>query len=124
MNGATAGEAVKRFNRKGNFFISKWTGPDDSITWHLFVSQTGSYKVHIKYAARGEWQGSKYSLTVGSQTLACEVQKTGEDFDYKTLDLGTVSLSHAGAITVRIQPAGTYEHDLMQFQSLDLDPVY
>ena len=124
MNGVTAGKAVKRFNRKGNFFISKWSGPEDSITWHLFISQTGSYKVHIKYAAREELQGGQYLLAIGSQTLRGVVQKTGEDFDYKTLDLGTVSLPHAGAITVRIQPAGSYEHDLMQFQSLDLDPVY
>ena len=45
MNGVTAGKAVKRFNRKGGFFISKWTSPEDSVTWHLLVSQTGSYKV-------------------------------------------------------------------------------
>ena len=63
MNSATAGKAIKRFNRKGNFFISKWIGPGDSATWHLLVSQTGNYKVQIRYAARAEWKGGKYSIT-------------------------------------------------------------
>jgi hypothetical protein len=124
MNGVTAGKALKRFNRKGNFFISKWTGPEDSITWHLLLSQTGSYKVQIKYAARAEWQGDKYSLTIGPQALTGVVERTGEDFDYKTVDLGTITLPQAGPITVRIQPAASYEHDLMQFQSLELNPIY
>jgi hypothetical protein len=124
MDGVTAGKALKRFNRKGSFFISKWTGPEDSITWHLLVSQTGSYKVQIKYAARAEMQGGKYSLTIGPQSLAGVVERTGEDFDYKTIDLGTITLPQSGPMTVRIQPAGSYDHDLMQFQSLDLSPIY
>ena len=124
MNGVTAGKALKRFNRKGNFFISKWTGPEDSITWHLLVSQTGRYKVQIRYAARAEVQGGKYSLTIGPQSLTGVVERTGEDFDYKTVDLGTLTLPQAGPITVRIQPAGSYDHDLMQFESLELSPIY
>jgi len=124
MNGVTAGKAWKRFNRKGGFFISKWTGPEDSITWHLLVSQTGSYKVQISYAARAEWQGGKYALAIGQQTLTGAVERTGEDFDYKTMDLGTITLPQAGPITVRIQPSASYEHDLMQFQSLELTPIY
>ena len=124
MNGVTAGKAIKRFNRKGSFFISKWTGPEDSVTWHLLVSQAGSYKVQLKYAARSEWQGGKYSLTIGSQTLSGTVEPTGEDFDYRTIDLGKITLAQAGPISVRLQPADTYEHDLMQFQSLYLNPVY
>jgi alpha-L-fucosidase len=124
MNGVTTGKALKRFNRKGSFFISKLTRPEDSITWHLLVSQAGSYKVQITYAARAEWQGGKYSLTMGPQSLSGVVEKTGEDFDYKTVDLGTIKLPQAGPLTVQIQPAGSYDHDLMQFQSLELSPIY
>jgi alpha-L-fucosidase len=124
MNSATAGKAIKRFNRKGNFFISKWIAPGDSATWRLLVSQTGNYKVQLTYAARAEWKGGKYSIRIGTQTLNGTVEDTGEDFNYKTFDLGTISLPRAGPITVRIQPAESYEHDLMQFQSLDLSPVY
>jgi alpha-L-fucosidase len=124
MNGITAGKAQKRFNRKGSFFISKWTGPQDSVTWHMLISQTGNYKVRIKYAAREESQGSKYLLTIGPRSLNGAVQQTDEEFDYQTLDLGNITLPKAGPITVRIQPAEAYDHDLMQFQSLELSPIY
>ncbi len=124
MDGVTAGKALKRFNRKGSYFISKLTTPDDSITWHLLVSQPGSYKVQINYAARAEWQGGKYSVTMGAQSLSGVVEQTGGDFENKTVDLGTINLPHAGPLTVRIQPAGSYDHDLMQFQSLELSPIY
>lgn len=124
LNAVTAGKAIKRFNRKGKFFISRWTGPRDSISWHLLISQTGSYKVRLTYAARSEWKGGGYSVTMGARLLSGVVEPTGEDFDYKTVTLGTVTLPQAGAVTVRIQPAGSYGHDLMQFQSLELAPVY
>ncbi len=123
MNGVTSGKAWKRFNRKGGFFISKWTSPEDSATWHLMVSQTGSYRVRINYAARAEWQGGKYSVTIGTQSLTGVVERTGEDFDYRTADLGTITLPQASLIVVQIHPAEAYEHDLMQFQSLELSRV-
>jgi alpha-L-fucosidase len=124
LNGATAGKALKRFNRKGNFFISKWTAPDDTATWHLMVSQAGQYKIQISYAARTEWQGAKYSVTIGPHRLTAAVEPTGQDFDYRAFALGTITIPQAGPCTVRIQPAGQYDHDLMQFQSLLLNPVY
>ena len=60
LKAVTAGRAVKRFNRAGKFHISKWTGPQDSVTWHLLVSQTGRYKVTIRYSAPSAWANRKY----------------------------------------------------------------
>jgi alpha-L-fucosidase len=124
LTAVTAGKAVKRFNPEGDFYISKWTGPDDSITWHLLVSQTGSYGLRIRYAARNEWRQGRYSVAVGPQSLTGLVTPTGEGFQYRTFELGTVKISEAGQCTVRIQPAAAYEHNLMYFQSLELYPVH
>jgi alpha-L-fucosidase len=119
----TAGKAAKRFNRDGGFHISKWTNPSDSVTWRLLVSQTGSYKVSIRYAARNDWGGTTYVVTVGSQSLTATVEPTGDWYAYKTFDLGTVKLPKAAEYTVSIRPTAGSEHNLMYFQSLLLEAV-
>lgn len=122
IGGVTAGKAVKRFNRNGKFHISKWTGPEDSITWRVLISQTGKYNLHIRYSARRESQDTKYVVTIGRQTITGTVTPTSEGYQYKTFDLGMVTLSRAGFSNVQIKPAAEYNHNLMFFQALELIP--
>jgi len=121
LTAVTAGKAMKRFNRDGGFHISKWTGPADSITWHLLVSLPGSYKVSIRYAARDDWARSKYVVAVGTQSLTAAVEPTGDWFQYKEFNLGQVEVPKAGVYTVNIHPTGVSDHNLMYFQSLILE---
>jgi hypothetical protein len=65
----------------------------------------------------------KYVVTVGSQSLAAAVEPTGDWYAYKTFDLGTVKVPKAGEYIVSIRPAAASDHNLMYFQSLDLEPV-
>jgi alpha-L-fucosidase len=123
LKAVTEGRAAKCFNRVGEFHISKWTKPEDSISWYLLVSQKGSYKVSIRYAARNNWGGSKYVVAVGPQCLAAVVEPTGDWYHYRTFDLGTVELLEAGRYTVNIRPAAASDHNLMYFQSLTLEPL-
>jgi len=118
----TSGRAVKRFNRAGKFHISKWTGPRDSVTWHLLVSQTGRYKVTIRYSAQSAWANRKYVVSMGSQSLTGVVTATGEGYRYKTFDLGYLEIPKAGQYTVSIRPAADADRYLMYFQSLQLEP--
>ena len=122
LEAMTAGKAEKRFNRDGGFFISKLTGPADSITWHVLVSLPGSYRVGIRYAAREEWARNTYVVTVGSQSLTAAVTATGDGFEYKKFDLGEVKFLKAGPYTVKVRPTSVSDHDLMYFQSLILEP--
>lgn len=122
-SGVTAGKAVRRFNRDGKLHIGKWTGPQDSVTWRVLISQTGEYSVRLRYSARQESQGEKYMIAIGSQTVTGTVVPTGEGYQYKTFDLGTIKLSKAGPETVRMKPAAEYGRNLMFFQMLELIPV-
>ncbi|MGO8790972.1 MAG: alpha-L-fucosidase [Terriglobia bacterium] len=120
LTAVTAGHAEKRFNRDGAFFISNFAQPDDSITWRLHVSQAGSYRLRIRYAARHEWGEAKYIVNVGPQSLSAVVTPTGENFQYQTFELGALSVAKVGEYSVRVQPAADYDHNLMYFQSLEL----
>ena len=122
LTAVTAGKAMKRFNRDGGFHISKWTGPEDSITWHVLVSIPGRYKVSIRYAARDESAGSKYVVMVGAESLHATAVPTGDWFQFKSFDLGEAAFPKVGAYTVSIRPADASGHNLMYFQSLTLEP--
>jgi len=122
ISAVTAGKAVKRFNREGKFHIAKWTNPNDSITWHLLVSQVGEYHVSIRYSARQESKDAKFVVDAGGQSVSGIVVATGEGYQYQSFDLGKIRFSKAGRYTVQIKPSASYEHNLMYFQSLELVP--
>jgi alpha-L-fucosidase len=117
----TSGRAVKRFNRDGGFHIAKWTGPDDSSTWHLLVSQAGEYHVRIRYSARAEAKGDKYEINIGEQVLTGIVEATGEGYQYSTFELKSIQLK-AGHYTLRLAPASQRNHNLMFLSFLELAP--
>jgi alpha-L-fucosidase len=121
-NGRTAGGAMKRFNRDGKFHIGRWSKPEDQASWDLLVSQPGRYRARIRYAARPEWAGRKFVIELGRQKLEQTVTATGEWYEYKSFDLGMVTLPRKGALRVVVRPAQASEDNLMYFESLTLEP--
>jgi alpha-L-fucosidase len=122
LHAVTAGKAVKRFNRDGGFHIGKWTGPGDSASWDLLVSQVGTYKATIRYAAPAGWAGVKFIVAIGKETLSGSVQTTGPEYAYGSFVLGTIRIPRAGRYTVTVHPSGATGNSLMYLQSLDLTP--
>ena len=122
MTAVTSGRAAKRFNRDGKFHISKWTGPGDSASWRILVSQTGPYKVKVRYAARSGSQGLGYTVSVGDQKITATVTTTGEWFSYRTFELGTIRFDRVGEYTVTIHPNAESSQYLMYLQSISLEP--
>ncbi len=45
-------KAMRRFNRKGGYHISKWTELKDSVEWFIHVDKAGAFKVGIEYGAK------------------------------------------------------------------------
>ncbi len=123
MQAVTGGNAMKRFNREGKFHIARWTAPGDFVQWHLLVSQSGDYQVRIRYSADKESAGAQYTVRAGDQKITASVAATGEAFQYKTFDLGTIHLFKAGPYIVKVEPLARTQHDLMFFQSLELIPA-
>jgi alpha-L-fucosidase len=123
LSAVTSGKAVKRFNREGKFHIAKWTGPADSIQWRLLVSQTGEYKVRIRYAADNASQGDHYTVAIGGHTINRTVGATGAAYHYQQFDLGTLKIEKAGRYVLELRPASEYGHNLMFFQSLEMAPA-
>lgn len=122
MQAVTGGKAVKRFNREGKFHIARWTEPGDFAQWRILVSQSGSYRVRIRYSAPTSPDAARYVVTVGDHKITAVVRSTGAAFTYKVFELGQTNFAKAGIYSVKIEPAALYGHDLMFLQSLDLIP--
>ena len=118
----TSGKAIKRFNREGKFHIAKWTGPGDSIQWRLLVSQTGDYKVRIRYAADHSSQGDHYTITIGRHTINGTVVATGEAYHYQEFDLGNLNIAKAGRCP-GAQAGVRIWAQLDVFQALEIAPA-
>lgn len=123
LDAQTTGKAVKRFNRSGRFHIAKWTGPADTATWRLLVSQTGDYHLRIRYSARNESAGAAFDVKIGEHLVRGTVGATGDGYEYRTADLGSVRLDRAGPLTVTLRPAAETGRNLMYFQMLELTPA-
>ena len=123
LSAATQGAAVKRFNREGEWHISKWTGPSDGITWHIDVASPGEFEVRITYAANEGWVGQGYAIEAGGTQLEAKVERTGDWYEYQTFSPGTIALAEAGQQTIRIVPKSTVPESLMYFKEMELVPA-
>ena len=64
MTARTTGKTVKRYNRKGKLFISKWDSPEDQVTWMIDLEKPGAYSVNINYSAPIGGEGSKFIFSL------------------------------------------------------------
>jgi alpha-L-fucosidase len=134
VTAVTAGKAIKRRTFSGGYHISDWDNPQDSVTWGMRIGQPGRYQVWITYSAQKEWEGGKYRVSVGSESLeetvfdtgACcfyEGSPCGKAYEYRTFSIGIVDLSEAGECKLTIRPTSTVGHNLMYLKSIELTPL-
>jgi len=118
----TGGNTMKRFNRKGGFHISKWTHPNDTISWYVDITSPGRFHAEITYAAQAKWQGRQYSIAAGSSSVIAKVTATGDWYEYITESVGTLHLPDPGRYKIIIRPEAPGDEYLMYFKSLRLIP--
>jgi hypothetical protein len=101
-------------------FFTRWTSPDDRITWDIEVATTGRYEAVLYYTCAAEDVGSIIELGFNGSTLRGKVAephdpplrgeehdrvpRKGESYvkDFKPLKLGVVTLERGrGPLTLR-----------------------
>ena len=123
----TSGKALKRYNRKLGFNISKWTNTNDVATWHVQVDKPGFYKVNVDYAADKESEGKPYEICIGSGSIKPKVIYTGSMFnllpDFYNFTVGYLEIKQPGKYTLTMKPLSANESNLMYLRKLVLQPV-
>jgi hypothetical protein len=112
------GEAIK-VEATGN--VGFWTGPKDYVEWVIDVKSAGKFEVSLTYAV-APGAGGEFTVAVGEQKVTGRAAPTGGWQQYKTVQVGTVSLQ-PGRASVTVKPKGKFEQGLMNLQSVKLDPA-
>jgi len=123
MTAITSGNAMKRFNRKGGFHISKWTKPEDAAEWIIHIDKPGIFKVNIDYAANYESEGKSFEIKIGDSHIEKPVIYTGDWFEYHRFPAGYLELRESGKYTLTIRPKEIGDSFLMHLRSITLSPV-
>lgn len=134
VTAVTTGKSIKYYNTLGDYHISRWDNPHDSVTWLMRIDRPQGYQVWITYSAREKWQGRKYRVSVDSASLEATVLNThaycGDTglpceagFQYRTYNIGIVDLPIAGQYKLVINPVTSAGHSLMYLKSIQLTPL-
>ncbi len=123
LTATTTGNTVKRYNRKGEFHISKMQGPEDIIKWQININTTGMYDLFITYATSPEWENSKYIVKTDLEQIISIIKPSDEWYEYRTEKIGRFNFTETGSTIVQIHPATQLQNPLMYFRSMELVPV-
>jgi alpha-L-fucosidase len=123
LNAVTSGNAVKRFNRRGQFHISKWTSPADKASWQVRFLEPGRYRVRVVCAGAPGRPAGTFVFAAGGQKIEFKSPKANDWYKYATLDAGVLEIATAGEQELVLGPADEISQDVMFFRSLRLERI-
>ena len=123
LTATTYGKTMTRFNRKGQFHISRWTGPEDYAEWLIHIDKPGKFKAVVKYAANRDSEGKKYEISLQSEQFEGSTVYTGDWFDYREFPAGYFNIDKPGDYELTIRPKTEDDKFLMHLQSITLFTV-
>jgi alpha-L-fucosidase len=84
--------------------IGYWTNPTDFISWSAEVGSPGRYTVTAEVASLA---ASAFTVTFGSTELSAKVPNTGDYGSFTTVEVGTVTLTERGRLSVAVRPVAS-----------------
>jgi len=115
------GKRIKYESGDGKDNIGFWTVPADYVSWVCRIDKPGTFAVSLRYACTDP-AGSDYVVEVGGQKLEAKVEPTGEWTDFKTFDIGKVTLTEDRHI-LTVKAKNLKSVGVMNLQSVELKPV-
>lgn len=96
-------EVVAKFGRA---VIGHWTNPANDTSWQVNFPKPGEYKVTAVYSAAtvGAASPSTLVLSVAGQRASLKVNRTEGWGDFKTAEVGTISVQAAGITEAKAVP--------------------
>lgn len=96
--GVKSSEIEARFEQRakenflGHVFVTRWTRPDDILTWKIAVPKAGRYQIDMSYVAAKGPEGGGFMVAVGAASISGTVRDTGGDIVFKPHSIGQLAL--------------------------------
>ncbi|MFT5107159.1 MAG: hypothetical protein ACI9UA_002788 [Pseudoalteromonas tetraodonis] len=111
---------VLKFNEDPKILgVTEWTHPEDRIYWPLRFEKAGTYKVSVVQSSK-EKDKDRYEIEVAGETLVGEVETTGSDSKFTTVEVGQISIAEPGGYTLMVSPT-KIKGELMILRSVTLE---
>ena len=124
FDGIPVGGDFKYGNGKiTNNGVSSWKNSDQSMTWPVYLTEAGEFKVVVEYIRYK--QANKFIVEAGNTSLLGTTQtdsSNSRDKDYIKQDLGIMNLS-AGEQLIKMHTDSIPEGDLMELRALHFIPI-
>ncbi|MEX2579473.1 MAG: hypothetical protein WD342_10480 [Verrucomicrobiales bacterium] len=100
-----------------------WTEKEDWAEWVFDVSTPGTFEATIHYGCGSGNEGSEVAVLVNDQTLEFTVEDTGGFQEWKSVELGQVTLEHGGENKLAVVPLDKKAKAVMDIRKIVLTPV-
>ncbi|WP_430935642.1 alpha-L-fucosidase [Saccharicrinis sp. 156] len=107
-----------------NSGVSGWTQDGQSMTWPVYLSKAGKFKVIAEY--KPYKHSNKFIVEAGTATLSDTTvsdSRRSRDIDYIKHELGNINLSSGNQI-IKIYADSIPNGDLMELRALHLIPLF
>ena len=102
--------------------IGLWHSVEDFVRWDFTLDKATDFQIRVHYACHPSSAGNQMVLAVGEHLAERKVPSTGGWDQYRTLELGKVSLP-AGAHQLSLFAQGAFRGALLDLKSIELMPV-
>jgi len=99
--------------------IGYWFDSQEWVQWKFRVNQPGRFAVTAEIAAP---TSASFTIAAGGKTLDAKAPVTGDYAKFKTVSLGALEISRAGAVSLALRPVATGWHPL-NLKSITLRPA-
>ncbi len=112
------GETIKLEEQGGKPDIGYWDKADEWVSWTAQIRQPGTYQVSTTIAAASG--PAEFIIGVGDKTLAATSPQTAGWDQFLTSDLGTITISKPGKLTVSVRAKDAASWKAMNLNSVRL----
>lgn len=103
--------------------VGYWTIEKDWCEWKLDAVELGTYEVHILQGCGKDKGGSEVEIKIGDSRLTFIVEDTGHFQNFKSRNVGKLTISKAGKQTLEIRPVKKASTAVMDVRQVKLVPL-
>ncbi len=102
--------------------IGYWVDASDTVSWPAKITRPGLFRVEVAQARPEGTAGTEYTLSVGDQTVSCNVAATGGWRSYKTVPASKIEIDQAGSLIIKLVAGKLKGFAVMNLHAVVLKP--